>query len=226
MNAFNLKILAIIGMTLDHVAIIFVDYIPYFIRLPMFFAGGITFPIMAYLFVEGYQKTSNRRNYAKRLFFFAILSIMPFYWVVQQPLLPILFIFLLAMVAIFLYEKQANRKLFYMNFILILILSSFCDWAIIGVCLIMAFWIMRFHEKKGIVYPLAVTAIFMFILSLFYIETDFELAFLSIAFSFGNFASILIILAYNGQRGRAMKYFFYIYYPLHLTLFVLLKNLL
>lgn len=37
--------------------------------------------------------------------------------------------------------------------------------------------------------------------------------------------SLPFILLYNGQRGRKMKYFFYVYYPLHVYLLVILARI-
>ena len=37
--------------------------------------------------------------------------------------------------------------------------------------------------------------------------------------------SLPFILLYNDQRGRKMKYFFYVYYPLHVYLLVILARI-
>jgi len=59
-DAYTLKIIAIVGMVLQHTAIILADVIPYGLEIPMHLAGGLTFPIMAFFLIEGLKHTSNR----------------------------------------------------------------------------------------------------------------------------------------------------------------------
>ena len=44
----------------------------------LFGFGGLTFPIMAFLLVEGYRHTSNVARYARRLLVFALVAQVPF----------------------------------------------------------------------------------------------------------------------------------------------------
>ncbi|WP_375709512.1 TraX family protein [Latilactobacillus curvatus] len=37
--------------------------------------------------------------------------------------------------------------------------------------------------------------------------------------------AIIPILLYNGQKGRSMKYFFYLFYPIHIWLLFILASL-
>lgn len=61
LTANNLKVLAIISMTVDHIAFLFVDQhslLYYFMRM----FGRLTAPIMAFFIAEGFQHTSSRKN--------------------------------------------------------------------------------------------------------------------------------------------------------------------
>lgn len=70
-----LKIVALVTMLIDHVGYL------YFPEEMMFRTiGRIAFPIFAYQVALGFQKTSSRPRYAKRLFVFALISQIPYLW--------------------------------------------------------------------------------------------------------------------------------------------------
>lgn len=70
-----LKIIALVTMLIDHVGYL------YFPEEMMFRTiGRIAFPIFAYQVAIGFQKTSSRPRYAKRLFIFALISQVPYFW--------------------------------------------------------------------------------------------------------------------------------------------------
>ena len=73
MNRQKLKWLAIIAMTVDHIAYLFVEQntlLYYFMRM----FGRLTAPIMVFLLTEGYRHTRSRKKYLARLFMFAGIS--------------------------------------------------------------------------------------------------------------------------------------------------------
>ena len=70
-----LKLLAILAMTLDHIAwLLFPGYPAQVMPLAMHIIGRLTCPIMCYFIAEGYHYTRNFRRYALRLFLLAIVS--------------------------------------------------------------------------------------------------------------------------------------------------------
>mgnify|MGYP002581591684 FL=1 len=66
---FDLKILAIITMTIDHIGAIIYPNIDAFRII-----GRISFPIFCFLLVEGFKHTHNRFRYFIRLLLFAIIT--------------------------------------------------------------------------------------------------------------------------------------------------------
>ena len=63
LSSFVLKVVAIVGMTCNHAAYVFAGHLPFVGECVLFAVGGVTFPVMAYLLVEGYRHTSNVKRY-------------------------------------------------------------------------------------------------------------------------------------------------------------------
>ena len=59
LDAFTLKVIAITVMTCNHIAHGFRGFLPIYLLAPFYVVGGLTFPIMAFLLIEGYHKTRN-----------------------------------------------------------------------------------------------------------------------------------------------------------------------
>lgn len=79
-DAYTLKMIAIVAMVIDHIAVLF------FPNLIIFrIIGRLTLPIMAFFIAEGYTKTSNAKRYMIRLGLFAIISMIPYYLVYLCP---------------------------------------------------------------------------------------------------------------------------------------------
>ena len=77
LSSAQLKYIAVLSMLIDHIAVVLLNpvSITYWVSR---FIGRLAFPIFVFLMVEGFRKTSNRLNYIKRIFIFAIISEVPF----------------------------------------------------------------------------------------------------------------------------------------------------
>jgi len=74
-NANQIKIIAIIAMTVDHIAwLVYPGYPGDIVPITMHIIGRITCPIMCYFVAEGYHYTKDVRKYTRRLFAFSVLS--------------------------------------------------------------------------------------------------------------------------------------------------------
>lgn len=75
LNANAVKLIAIIAMTIDHIAwAAFPGYPTDAVPVIMHIIGRITCPIMCYFIAEGYHYTKNINKYTGRLFLFAFIS--------------------------------------------------------------------------------------------------------------------------------------------------------
>ncbi len=206
MSTFVLKIIAALSMLIDHAGLLLCGD-----ELWMRTVGRIAFPLFAYFIAEGFRYTRNRLRYFLSIFVLGQLCQLAYEIVmpVQGRVLNILITFSLSLFLLYLLDraKTDGRWL------------SVLGAALIGVYV--------FCEHISVDY-----GFFGVILPLFPALFDNKWARLG-AFAFGltalcvNAASptqyyslfALVLLAlYNGKPGRyKMKYFFYIFYPLHLA---------
>ena len=75
LNANQLKMIAILSMTTDHlVSVIYPNYPTDWWIIFLHIMGRLAAPIMWFFIAEGYHYTHNIKKYALRLFLFAIVS--------------------------------------------------------------------------------------------------------------------------------------------------------
>lgn len=209
-----LKWIAIITMTFDHVgAILYPEF--EFLRL----IGRLAFPLFAYLLILGMESTRNIRNYFFRLFVFALISQIPFFLATNYApfeLLNIFFSLSFGLLFITFFKRGSPLAL-------IPLLSSFIlpiDYGIYGLAMIGCMYILTKNTKLGVVSLLLLNGLFL---------VPFNSQLLSLA------ALPLIVFHNNGALNMSKplsgnykilllrKYFFYVYYPLHLTFLYIIK---
>lgn len=225
-DAFTLKIIAIFGMTLDHVGIAFGDYLPLWAKSLLYAFGGLTFPIMAYLVGEGYRHTKNFRNYALRLLIFALIAQIPYVWALNGPL-NILCTLLLGLMALHLIEKSNSRVISVIIVIIFTVATLFCDWPLMGVPMVLIYYYQKNPLARVIIpvlFPYALIGVQT--VSLIMLGYDPLIGLPDVLYAVvGCSLSIPLLYRYNGQRGKPSKYFFYLYYPAHLIVIAVIRGL-
>ncbi|MCD8316871.1 MAG: conjugal transfer protein TraX, partial [Eggerthellaceae bacterium] len=156
-NGFFLKIVAIIAMTCNHVADVYAAYIPAPWLYIIYGLGGLTFPIMAFLLVEGYHHTHNVRSYAIRLGIFAIIAQIP-YTLLWGATLNVLFTLLVGLLILYANDHMQSRPLFIVVLLFAVVLTVGFDWGAIGIILIFLYDITKEH-KYGVIISLIVPLI-------------------------------------------------------------------
>lgn len=195
--------------------------------------GSLAFPVFCFLLVEGFTYTKNKGKYLKNLFMFAILSeiffdfgffygdmvandTIPFYWGYQN----IFFTLLLGVGMLCTFDvieegnfSSGSKKWLYVgSFLLFSLLAVLLntDYDKIGIAFILAFYVGR-----GNVF----LQILLFLIPFFLFRSEM----------FGIYfcGMLLLLVFYNGKRGKySLKYFFYIFYPVHLFLLFVVQRLL
>lgn len=216
-SAFALKVAAIVGMTCNHIANMFGTELPGGVMVALYSLGGLTFPIMAYLLCEGYRHTASVRRYAERLAVFAAVSQVP-YSLLFGATGNVLITLLIGLGMLWLLDhKRQNLSLCALGFLGGLAASFLCDWGVIGPLMIMLFW--HYHDRpRGVAVAMVVPLLGLGLPALSTAlgdPTPLNLGVLGY-YTVGFGLATALMLSYNGQRGRPLKWFFYVYYPAHL----------
>lgn len=225
LTAFHLKCLAITAMLINHLGHAFeAVYHPPVWQFFYLSIGLLTFPIMAYLLVDGFYYTRNRWHYVGRLGLFWIVSILPFHWLFesqQVPLYPfnnIFFTLMMGLLFLILCEKYPVLPVQYFLCILFVWLTIRSDWNVFGIPLIFAFYKNRGYQG-GVRRTLFLVCLCMLWLTYpgeFSWDSPQTISWLS---RLGLLLVLPVLGAYNGERGFAsswVKWGFYLFYPLHL----------
>ncbi len=235
LNSNMIKVIAIIAMTIDHIAWLLFPGYPYeIVPIMLHIIGRITCPIMCYFIAEGYHYTKDIKKYTTRLFVFAVIShfayvfasanyidwksFIPFYYgdILNQTSVMWPLAWGLVMLRV-VHSKKIKENIQPVLVILICLISFISDWSCIASLCVLAFGTNRENFKRQMLWMIFYVLIYS-IVYFFAIDKLYGLIQMAVILS------IPIIKMYNGQRGHSkrinqiMKWMFYIYYPLHLLI--------
>lgn len=229
LNRDCIKYLAVLAMLLNHTAYVFLPHTgPLFEILTDI--GYFTAITMCYFLVEGYGYTRSKRDYARRLLLFALLSQPPFWLAFGTPSLNMLFTLLCCFLILVCRERIADRRRQSVAVAVLMLLTVFGDWAVFA-----AWFTIQFDQARGdrdalrSAYLRSYLVFSLVSVIQYASECALWLAVLrGLAAGLGILISGFVILhLYNGQRaarGRAFsKWFFYLFYPVHLTALVVIR---
>lgn len=203
-----IKIIACLLMAVNHYASFLVSIGP--LRDFLVNAGYFTAPVMCYFLVEGYGYTRSKRNYALRLLVFAFLSQYQ-YSLLFGNILNMLFSLFFCFCLLYVNESGWAVWIKCLLSIALVAVSFVCDWSVLAPLMVFLFLSSGKDKRK-----LAVS--YLTISLLMAIEQENLLSALPVLA-----AGIAVILLYNGKEGRrGLKWFFYLFYPLHLLPLVFL----
>lgn len=147
LNGNQLKIIAMLAMTIDHLtSVIYPNYPTDGWIIGMHIIGRLAAPIFWFFIVEGYHYTHNLKRYAARLFTFAIVSHFAYNFAFGIPFIPfqtsifnqtsVIWALAWGLIALKIDSSQNPMlKKWHKNFALVLIyIITFCaDWSSIAV---------------------------------------------------------------------------------------------
>jgi len=235
-----IKIIAIIAMSIDHTAwIFFPGFSGEVPAVIMHIIGRLTAPIMLFFVAEGYYHTSNIKKYIFRLFVFAIISHFAFMFAFTydkhltfSSFIPlkehyfefdqtsIIWTLMLGLISLAIYKNKTlfvkNRKKYILIFIIIL--AAFpADWSSAGALAILFMGINHGNFRKQMLSLVLCIAVYAVMYSI--MRNNFENGGMYGSIQMMIILAIPILYQYNVRIGNSkiLKWLFYIYYPLHLT---------
>lgn len=227
MNRNHLKYIAAVAMLLDHTSAFFIPP-----ATPagciMRLIGRLTAPIMCFFLAEGFRHTSSHKKYGIRLFIFAVISQFAYAFAhnifILVPMFNMVFTLFLCFLILLCYEKIENIILKTASIFVLILISVFSDWGIIAPLWVLSFYILH-NDSKYKMLIFSIVSMMHIIICIGSAITSNNIWY-SQMWQLGVFLFIPLILLYNGKNGSKnmfSKWFFYIFYPLHLTIIGILN---
>ena len=226
LSNFDLKLIAIITMTIDHIGVVFGT--PFYNLLRA--VGRLSFPIFAFLLTEGYVHTKSFSKYFLRLLVLALISEVIYDYVFFGSFIyiganNIFFTLALGLLTLFLLDKSKgliNR--YFKDKVDLFIILPITYLLIIVIMGLMGEFLNFSYGMLGIL-----------VISFFYLFKDnFALIVISVSLStlilgegmqYFSVFSLILIYFYNKKLGKKCKVFFYLYYPLHILVLGVIRML-
>jgi hypothetical protein len=223
-----LKLIAIIAMTIDHAAWLLFPLNTIAAQI-CHVIGRLTFPIFAYMIVEGFHHTRNVKKYVFRLALFALAAHFAYAFCFNHPYIfnlskgivdttSVLWGFTFGVLALIIYHHKTMQVWLKILLIAICItVSLVSDWSWVCVVLLLVIDMNYLNFKRQMLWMTIVCWLYALV---FCLVTSWWSA-----YQFAIIIAFPVLHLYNGKRGtwKGMKWLFYIYYPLHLVLLGIIR---
>lgn len=205
-NTNFIKLIAIITMTIDHIGAVF------FSELIIFrIIGRIAFPLFVYSMMIGYFNTHNLKKYILRLFLIGVISQIPYSLLFGNNTPNVMF----TLIAVLIYYYTLDKKKWWiMPFLVVIPFCLHFEYDTIYLFLVPIFYYCRNN--------CLLMSILMILFYLNFISNGVTV------FGFVIFYSILsipFIIIKTNFNIKINKYLFYFYYPFHIIVLLIIKNL-
>jgi len=217
LTGFQLKLIAAFLMLIDHIY----QFIP---GTPIVFTyfGRLVAPVFIFLAVEGFHYTRNRYEYIGRLLGFGVImhigSRLMLMWIPSSQGIPNNIFLSIGLSIAFLqfveyYQVEKRFKWNSLLAIAILVALAKTEGSYMVLWLVILFYKYRGNTIAINSSMVIISAVFGFLM----LDTSKPVSeMLLYNYQWMMVFSLVLINLYNGKRGRGWKYFFYIYYPLHI----------
>lgn len=228
MTGNQLKILALITMTIDHIGVVL---LPQYLILRII--GRLTYPIFAYMIAEGCFYTHSKKRYLGGIFALGFVCQIGFFLAMGSLEQSILTSFVLAIITIYAVQLADDRRDLagalavvgalaldvFVAFVLPVLLAGTdfsVDYGFWGIMLPVFCYMPRIFFKKALDKKRLRTMLAFACLGIILVCVQMNDWLGGIQWF--SLLAIVPLASYNGKRGTwYLKYLFYIYYPAHLV---------
>lgn len=176
MTIYQIKLIAITAMVIDHIGLFFFPQILVF-RI----VGRLAFPLFAWLIANGAYYSKNVKKYLVRLFFFALVAQIPFI-IINRLIDPsfwelnVLFTLFLGLSTIFLIDKSKNVVSACLIIMLNALIASLfnTEYGALGVLAVVIFYLFFKDFRKMILWQICLFTIFSIIPIMFFLALTRE----------------------------------------------------
>lgn len=235
----SIKMLAMVTMLLNHIANVFLEP-SRLLSIILIDIGYFTAPVMCCFLAEGYQYTRSKKRYAARLALFSIVSEIPYCLAFSEMMngvrgisfcgMNMMFTLLLCFGVLAAEETICDLPLRRMCMVVLLFLSLFSDWAVTAPILTFLFGKAgKDRRKTALAFGIGAG---VFVLLNYPWQSDLGTFPERLLYGAGMaagplMAGVVILRLYNGkqmEKGKAFsKWFFYLFYPVHLLILGLIR---
>lgn len=242
LSADAVKLIAAAAMLIDHISECFGTR-GSFMWTVMHCVGRITAPVMCFFIAEGFHYTKNVKKYLLRLGIFAVISWFPYVFmgfgrlpvyfeggnvllIFRQSIMYTFFLGLLELVII--HSEWLKIPLKLLLTAGIVYLSFLGDWSFAAILFILVFDRFRGNFRwQALAFTVAVGFEYLVLITLYRNPP------MDVLFQLGAIFALIPLYFYNGKRGKSgqknrqlVKWFFYVFYPLHMLVLGILRNVL
>lgn len=221
LNSNQIKLIAIIAMTIDHVTWLFFpgcQKIWWVIGLHII--GRLTAPIMWFFIAEGFHYTRNVKKYIARLFIFAVISHFAYNFAGGIPFIPngffngtsVMWALAWSVVLMVIFTSEHLPEWVKLGLVAVICVITFpSDWSTVAAMCPVYLYLNRNDFKKQSLMLFLWTAVYA---AVYFVFMDRIYGLIQMF----TLLSLPILKQYNGERGqwKGMKWLFYLYYPAHL----------
>jgi len=213
MTSFALKIIAAASMLLDHMGLLIFPQAG-FLRV----LGRLAFPIYAFCIAEGFYHTRNKGKYFLQIFLLGAVCQLVYYIADGSMYLGVLITFSVSILLMWALERvkkapAGERTVPALSFAALMVLAALLchvmevDYGFCGIMLPLLASISREKRLRLTLFALGLLALCLRLAQFGGMDVQWW-----------SLCTLPLLWAYNGQPGKyRMKYFFYVFYPVHLA---------